>query len=216
MLIHYSKEPLGKLQLTTQSAVPAYKPTGLWVSEETTGWGWSDWCFTESFAIDRFKFATEVKLRKGHRVKHLSRADQLLALSRRFGSSYGLSDHIWTGAGHTPPVARIDWRALARDWQGLLIFPYIDELRLDDRAHWYYPWDCASGCIWDPEAIQELIPRPDLAWQFNERVEHGKKHRAEDGADGAGEADGGACPPDRGSEPARPVGDVRGQPGAGG
>ena len=24
---------------------------------------------------------------------------------------------------------------------------------------WYYGWDCASGCIWDPAAVAEIKPR---------------------------------------------------------
>lgn len=27
-------------------------------------------------------------------------------------------------------------------------------MRLDNRCTWYYGWDCASGCIWDKDAIE--------------------------------------------------------------
>lgn len=54
-----------------------------------------------------------------------------------------------------PQVYRIDWDAVAGTYQGIIITPYIWERRLGDSA-WYYSWDCASGCIWDPAAIGSL------------------------------------------------------------
>jgi hypothetical protein len=30
------------------------------------------------------------------------------------------------------------------------------ELQLDEFTSWYYGWDCASGCIWDVDAIERV------------------------------------------------------------
>jgi len=51
----------------------------------------------------------------------------------------------------------VSWEQVAKDgYQGVEITPYQWELRLDSRVNWYYSWDCASGCAWDPQAIESL------------------------------------------------------------
>ena len=49
----------------------------------------------------------------------------------------------------------INWRAVAGDYAGLIITPYQWSRRLEPYS-WYYGWDCASGCIWDPSAITDI------------------------------------------------------------
>ena len=45
------------------------------------------------------------------------------------------------------------WPGVAAEgWAGIEIAPYIWARRLDGPARWYYGWDAASGCIWDPTA----------------------------------------------------------------
>jgi hypothetical protein len=57
----------------------------------------------------------------------------------------------------------IAWDRLRERYQGLIVTPYIWERRLTmgngPDAMWYYFWDCASGCIWDPAAIASVTPR---------------------------------------------------------
>ncbi|QBI98814.1 hypothetical protein SEA_BOBBY_184 [Mycobacterium phage Bobby] len=48
----------------------------------------------------------------------------------------------------------IDWGKVAADYGGIIIAPYQWSRRMD--PHWYYTWDCASGCIWNLEAIESL------------------------------------------------------------
>lgn len=60
----------------------------------------------------------------------------------------------------------IDWRAVANQYTGIEICPYRDSKRME--YDWYYPWDAASGCIWDQSAIQniELIAEnKDGSWE---------------------------------------------------
>jgi hypothetical protein len=55
----------------------------------------------------------------------------------------------------------INWRRVARKYHGIVIAPYLRELRFDEAVWWYYGWDCASGCIWNRKAIagvEELAP----------------------------------------------------------
>ncbi len=50
---------------------------------------------------------------------------------------------------------------VAKLYQGIIIAPYCYSIRLDNDCFWYYPWDCASGCIWDATAIAALVPVQD-------------------------------------------------------
>jgi hypothetical protein len=52
---------------------------------------------------------------------------------------------------------QIDWPKVAEHYAGIEICPYLSSKRNDDDSFWYYGWDVASGCIWDPSGIKELI-----------------------------------------------------------
>lgn len=54
----------------------------------------------------------------------------------------------------------IDWQKVSRQYDGIIIAPYQWEHRLS--SDWYYPWDCASGCIWNGKAIQTIVPIDDI------------------------------------------------------
>lgn len=53
----------------------------------------------------------------------------------------------------------INWPAVAIEYQGVIVAPYSWER----RNSWYYPWDCASGCIWDAAAIESITV--DQEWK---------------------------------------------------
>ena len=55
----------------------------------------------------------------------------------------------------------IDWPRVANDYAGIEICPYLSSKRNDDDSFWYYGWDVASGCVWDPSGIKELIKAGD-------------------------------------------------------
>lgn len=57
-----------------------------------------------------------------------------------------------------PFVIWLDWAAIGKLYDGIIIAPYLWERRLNGGAMWYYGWDCASGCIWNPRAISEVNP----------------------------------------------------------
>lgn len=115
-----------------------FKPKGLWVSDESVGsYGWSSWCAAEEYGIGPNSFS--VVLTDDSRVLTLTTPDAI----KMFDSRYTDGDHY------------IDWTRVAERWQGILITPYQWSVRLSD-VRWYYPWDCASGCIWDPAAIASV------------------------------------------------------------
>ena len=153
-LIHFSAHeglPLGVIS-RRQKPDGATKPEGLWLSVEGNGDGWSDWCRGEEFRLDQLAVAHRVTLAEAADILYLSTAEQIdeftLTYSRTDGPSWlTRSERI----GY-----RIDWRAVAAKHQGIIISPYIWERRLTLHTHWYYGWDCASGCIWDRAAIASV------------------------------------------------------------
>ena len=38
---------------------------------------------------------------------------------------------------------------------------YLSNKRMDDDSFWYYGWDVASGCVWDPSGVKEIIQAGD-------------------------------------------------------
>tara|TARA_E500000331_G_scaffold274035_1_gene266101 strand:+ start:962 stop:1513 length:552 start_codon:yes stop_codon:yes gene_type:complete len=55
----------------------------------------------------------------------------------------------------------IDWPKVAEHYAGIEICPYLNSKRNDDDAFWYYGWDVASGCVWNPVGLKELTKAGD-------------------------------------------------------
>lgn len=67
---------------------------------------------------------------------------------KRFQDAYGV-----TGVGDLDPEwVDIDWRAVARDYDGVRICPAQSAV----GAKWYHGWDVASGCVWRKRAIRRF------------------------------------------------------------
>jgi hypothetical protein len=119
---------------------PDYKPHGLWVSDESEdSYGWRSWCEDNEYSLGRNAFG--VKLLDTAEVLTLTKPESIRQFAEMFAA---LGDHMF-----------INWGRVVETWQGILITPYQWSLRLSD-LRWYYSWDCASGCIWDPSAIASV------------------------------------------------------------
>lgn len=121
------------------------KPTGLWVSREGED-DWPSWCEGESFALDSLATVTEVTLTDEANICYICSADQLMAFTEEY--------RVTWAAG----IPAIDWSRVAQEWDGIVIAPYIWSMRLNPQTSWYYGWDCASGCIWNLDAIKTVLP----------------------------------------------------------
>ena len=55
----------------------------------------------------------------------------------------------------------IDWPKVAEHYAGIEICPYRSNKRMDDDSFWYYGWDVASGCVWDPKGIKDMTKSGD-------------------------------------------------------
>lgn len=140
---HHSKNRVVTLDLEyRQDTNLFFKPTGLWISRDGPD-SWEEWCKHNSERLlGQFKHGVAVRP-EANLLWILSPA-QLLDFTEKYKDREKLSflqSH------------NIKWDAVASDYDGIMIIPYIYSCRLDPHCSWYYGWDCASGCIWNREMI---------------------------------------------------------------
>lgn len=132
-----------KLVMTNKDSIDVYvkeqehgfKPKGIWYG---IGTSWIDWVRTEMpewedehvFKLD----VNESEMLMIHTLEDLY----------SFTNKYGGSDRL------------INWNLVANEYGGIEISPYMWRARMDRRTWWYYPWDVASGCIWNKETITNI------------------------------------------------------------
>lgn len=144
-LVHFSTVPLGDLKsVADQAKARTYKPHGFWLSDEDAEQSWSKWCTDDDYGLGAV--TTTFDLVAGHNVLILSTASDLRDFTADFSRG--------TERYH----ADVDWQGVADKYQGMLITPYQWTLRLDSTVNWYYPWDCASACVWDVAALRRVTP----------------------------------------------------------
>lgn len=142
-LMHYSDHTIESVHSVGQAELPHFKPGGLWVSVQGAD-DWKQWCAENDFKIGAM--AHEVTLAPNASILRITSSAGIDALTARYSS----------GRGRAFSYHMIDWRRLAAEHQGIIIAPYIWSERLSDTNRWYYAWDCASGCIWDADAIESI------------------------------------------------------------
>jgi len=155
-LIHYSNAPvqLDTLIARGQDENGSFKPTGLWVSDED-GFGWREWCIAENFHLDLLTHVHEVTLSNTAEIKFLRTPEEVIA----FGHEFAMTDGPGARLNAWGTIFAINWVRVIQRWGGIVITPYQWSCRLDRECLWYYGWDCASGCIWEPTAIGSIILR---------------------------------------------------------
>lgn len=144
-LSHFTNTPLTAVRSVEQKLADARhtfaKPDGLWISVDGDD-DWPSWCERSDFGIGSRRY--RVSIAEQANILLIDTPLQLIQFTREFGlrSEFGLFvDYA------------IDWRTVAARYHGIIIAPYHWSRRIDDRTRWYYGWDCASGCIWDADAI---------------------------------------------------------------
>jgi hypothetical protein len=150
-LVHYSAARLGEIKSFDQPErlSPYGKPKGLWVAVEShqDDWnGWREWCEREQSALDKFEYAVRIHLWDDANVQLISGAAGIIAFHEQFGRT--IPEHL------ADRSRCIDWKYVARSYSGVIIAPYVWELRAWMKPSWYYAWHCTSGCIWDATAIR--------------------------------------------------------------
>lgn len=149
-LSHWSTHPINSVYSVQQGGtdIRTDKPNGLWVSVDGP-YDWVWWNDSEEFYDLSKQHHYKIQLSPLAKILHIHNSEDL----HRFDTEY----HIplsWTQDRWS-----IDWQRVANDWQGIIISPYLWSERLG-KLSWYYGWDCASGSIWDSNAISSLVWRP--------------------------------------------------------
>lgn len=155
--IHWSKKPLLKVRTVKQRGDKlGWKPLGLWFSVGDGADSWKDFCQGNDFNLDSFEHATEITFRAAAKILRITNAKQLDAITEKHGSDCPyMPPHLSYGKGYS-----IAWNVIAEQFDAIVIAPYIWSRRLHNGSHWYYCWDCASGCVWNADAIAALLPIP--------------------------------------------------------
>lgn len=168
ILDHYAHRPvtLDRSRVYTQPNPDQYqKPRGLWVSVRGDD-DWPTWCLGEDFRIEGLRFAHTVTLAAGSYLRWIRSVPELdafhdeYATPNDFDMRYHPDERGYWG---------INWWQVARCYDGIVIAPYLRERRLSRTCQWYYTWDCASGCIWNLDAIQSLQLRQLPALPMGQR-----------------------------------------------
>jgi hypothetical protein len=140
-LLHYSAEPIS----FDRSRAPGYaapgKPPGFWFSVEGSD-DWPAFCEGAEWGLERLAVAYEVVLAPNANVLRVTDATGFDEFEWKYAPSLAQFSALWP------------WTKLLADFDGVIIAPYQWERRLESM--WYYGWDCASGVIWNLDAIAEL------------------------------------------------------------
>lgn len=149
--VHWSREP--KLEL--QDDYPydpeffrPFKPRGLWVTDESDI-SWEKWCAENDFGCGQHRI--DLAVTDQANLLWLKTEQDILNFTDQYGK--GLSDKM------PDYKLAIRWEEIVSQYHGIMIFPYQWGLRLDDRVPWYYPWDCASGCVWKPKTALQVVDK---------------------------------------------------------
>jgi len=162
-LFHYSGNKVGKLQSNFYEKYKDYwpeegsmKPCGLWISVEESedDYSWFEWCKGEKFRLENLRHKYFVTLACDAKILHLKSPEEI----HRFSIKYAANDPFDFDRASifnrkTEYVYIISWKRVKEEYEGIIISPYQWVCRLSSDTSWYYPWDCASGCIWNLDKV---------------------------------------------------------------
>lgn len=143
ILEHYSAKSLGEVSPAAQHDLPDHKPQGLWLSVPGND-DWPTWCRDNDWRPEALKHVARFALAPGGNVLHLEGAAAIDHFHDKFAlvSSSVVRDFF-----------EIAWARVAERYDGIIIAPYQPARRLDRRVPWYYGWDCACACLWNPRSL---------------------------------------------------------------
>lgn len=124
------------------------KPQGFWVSVAGED-DWPSWCHSEEFCRDSLRCPHRVTLAPDSAILRLATPEALDDFARRYSVETEWERRYSRDRDNWP----IDWANVVADYDGIIIAPYQWSRRYRD---WYYGWDCASGCVWNLDAIESV------------------------------------------------------------
>lgn len=124
-----------------EQPVTNHKPRGLWLSVDDDWRRWAEDGGLGWVGDDGVEFDVDLD-----RCVVVSSVDELDRFHDQWYQDWRQQPRYRSG---------IRWAAVAQQYSGIVIAPYLQQRRLDGAASdWYYPWDCASGCVWDLTAVR--------------------------------------------------------------
>ena len=135
---HVSEKPIDALvaKPALLSAHPM-KPNGFWYEVDRD---WQRWCESEQPDWIEGRRLYDLTLDPAVRLLEIRTVVEIDAFHAEYtrpmyGSRYSMYP---------------EWGRVAEQYDGIEIAPYLWERRLATEFTWYYGWDCASGCLWNP------------------------------------------------------------------
>lgn len=139
------------------------KPHGLWFSVEDyqDDQNWKTWCESEEFRLSSLKYKYKVALKSPTKVLLLSTPEEIINFGLKYAGNdveefYYKSTLKKMGYPYKPYVYLLKFEEIMKEYDGLIIAPYQWSCRLANECNWYYGWDCASGCIWNLDAVESF------------------------------------------------------------
>lgn len=161
-LMHYQAEPIAfdheRIYQQDEDRSTFTKPVGFWVSVQGED-DWPSWCRAEEWGTDSLVHAHEVRLSAAANIRVVSSVEEI----DQFDDEYAIPTERQSLRGVDRAFWGIDWPAVVRRYDGIIIAPYLWERRLGSKCDWYYTWDCASGCIWNLAAIESVALVAEVA-----------------------------------------------------
>jgi hypothetical protein len=167
---HWARRPVTlRRKKYLQSGQP--KPNGFWFDVDGD---WQGWCETTGFRPETFRYRHKVTILDPSGIIFLRRAKDIDAFTRRYARNLSGSIRLMQSSSDNDEFARrygrdlfgdilrqfsnyIMWKEVAEEHSGIVVAPYSRSRR--ETYLWYHGWSCASGCIWDTNAIRLGKPR---------------------------------------------------------
>jgi len=158
--LHLSKNLVNLKDISEMPQKTDDKPIGIWYG---IGDSWIDWCVSEGFGgihqyiyevvVNESRILTIDNMRDFEKFEneHHDLADWRKELQKADNLIF---QELMLCTGRKSYLDSMNYGNVAKSFDGIEITPYQWEKRLESM--WYYGWDCASGCIWNPDAITEL------------------------------------------------------------
>lgn len=156
-LTHYASKPFSLEKISYQLDTPTYisKPHGLWVSDDHCEYNWKWWCINENFRRYALRYAHAVEFTNDANILKITSWLGMEQFNHKYKKCYDIIQPILQNQ-QPMELNGIDWQKVKDSYDGIIISPYNWDKRLDRDYMWYYGWDCASGCIWNLEAIKSF------------------------------------------------------------
>ena len=146
-LVHHSQHVLrGPIRCPAQGEghTGMGKPHGFWFSVKGE-MDWEDWCRSARFRLDGLRYEYRIKLNPAYPILLIDTVEKMEWFHRCF------ADKPLT-ASSSNRFTMIDWVPVCWAWAGIIIAPYVWSRQMD--LFWYYGWDCASGVVWNEDAVR--------------------------------------------------------------